>query len=103
MYLSVFSDKELEQYVKLVSKWLSTDEKQKITSELEHRRVQALAPMERASIVERTREEAKKAGEKAQKVLERRWRANGCVKDSPGNWKVPYELTWRALPHGEDR
>ena len=102
-YLSVFSDEELALYVKRFSKWLSVDEKDKIASELDRRRLQALDPIERARIEEKATEEAKKASEKAQMVVERGWRANGCVKDSSGTWVVPYELIWRSLPHGEDR
>jgi hypothetical protein len=36
-------------------------------------------------------------------ALEEQWRQNGCVKDSSGNWTVPYHLIWRSLPRGEDR
>ena len=39
----------------------------------------------------------------AAKAVEDEWRKQGCVKDSSGNWEVPYELIWRSLPHGEDR
>jgi hypothetical protein len=36
-------------------------------------------------------------------ALEEKWRQNGCVKDSSGNWTVPDHLIWRSLPRGEDR
>ncbi len=45
----------------------------------------------------------KKAKEERQKMCEKQWLENGCVKDPAGNWTVPDELMWRSLPHGEDR
>jgi hypothetical protein len=90
MYLSIFSDEELQQWIKRVSKWLSYDEKNKINSELERRGLKTLGPIEKPRIEEKAREEAKKAREERQKELERDWRKQGCVKDSSGNWKVPY-------------
>lgn len=101
MYLSIFSDEELQQWAKRVSKWLSHDEKGKIARELERRRLKGVDPLEKAKIEEKTRKQAKKAKEQRQKELE--WRKQGCVRDSAGNWKVPYELIWRSLPCGEDR
>jgi len=104
MYLSVFSDEELKQYAKRVSKWLSTVERDKIASEFDSRGLNALAlgfrprpvtPIEEARIEE--------AREKARKVVEREWRKQGCAKDSLGNWNVPYGLIWRSMPRGEDR
>ena len=103
MYLSVFSDEELEQYVKRVSKRLSDDEKDKIASEFARRGLKALYSLEKSRIGEKARKDSKKAREKAREVLEQEWRKNGCVKDSSGHWKVHYELIWRSLPHGEDR
>jgi hypothetical protein len=103
MYLSVFTDKELEQYVKRAFKWLSAAEKDKIASELDRRGLKAPDPIERSRIEEKAGEEAKKVREKTGKALEREWRKNGCFKDSSGKWRVPYELIWRSLPRGEDR
>jgi hypothetical protein len=103
MYLSVFSDEELRQWVKRVSKWLSDDEKDKIASELERRGFKALDLIEGARIEAKASEGTKKAREKLQKELEQNWHMQGCVPDLSGNWEGPYELIWRSLPGGEDR
>ena len=57
MYLSIFSDKELEQYVKRVFKWLSAGEKNKIASEFDRRGLKAPDSIERARIEEKARED----------------------------------------------
>jgi|SRR5579864_2659002 len=103
MYLSDLSDEELQQFVKRVSEWVSKNKKDKIASELERRRSRALHLIEKAGIEKKAREEPKTTRRKRRKELEREWRKQGCVKDFLGNWKIPYELTWRSLPRGEDR
>jgi hypothetical protein len=102
MYLSVLSDEELEQYLKRVSNWLSDHKREKIAPEFDRRGLKVLDPIEKARI-EKARGRIEEAREKAQNVLEREWRRQGCAKDSSGNWKVPCELLWRSLPRGEDR
>jgi hypothetical protein len=101
--LSVFSDKEFEQFVKRAFKWLSTSEKNKIASEFERRGFKAPASIERLRIEEKAREGARKARGKTAEAMEREWRKAGCFKDSSENWEVPSELIWRSLPRGEDR
>jgi hypothetical protein len=49
------------------------------------------------------KERRQMTSEQAQEERERVWRENGCVKDSKGNWTVPYDLILRSLPRGEDR
>ena len=85
MDLRRLSVEELVRYAS--SKKLSKDKKAEIAAEFERRFPGAL---------ERIREARRES-------LEEQWRQNGCVKDSSGNWKIPYELIWRSLPSGEDR
>ncbi|MGA7568266.1 MAG: hypothetical protein WBW53_19595 [Terriglobales bacterium] len=82
---------------------MSDDEKDKIASEFERTGLKALGPIEKTRKEEKARVEANKTTEKSQKKLEREWCKRGCITDSSRNWKVPYELIWRALPRGEDR
>ena len=86
MDLRKLGDEELVfQYAS--SMQLSKDKKAEIAAELERRFPGALERIRKAR----------------RESLEEQWRQNGCVKDSSGNWTIPYALIWRSLPSGEDR